>query len=59
MKHVQKWGIFYLKESLCEEEFSSVSSCNNYPTAITASLMRNIPRKIHFTKDFALKLYKI
>ena len=50
-KRISMWrGIL-----LCE----NMSSWNNYPTAITASLMRNIPRKIHFTKDFAFKLYKI
>lgn len=63
MKNIQKWEIFYLKESLCEEEFPSVcenmSSWNKYPTAITTSLMRSIARKISFTKDFAIKLYTI
>lgn len=50
-KRISMWrGIL-----LCE----NMSSWNNYPTAITASLMRNSTRKISFTKDFTIKLYKI
>lgn len=49
-KRVSMWrGI-----PLCE----NMSSWNKYPTAITTSLMRSVARKISFTRDFAIKLYK-